>query len=530
MNSPYNSDAGLGAWLRKYVEDRRVRQVLMVVVALILIGTFALKAFSGAPAALEILAIEVCFIYASLVIITISVAVWPLDQGAESSSSTLRAQRNARGSLFFLIVLGVTVAMFAVNIVVPIWPTLMFETAYQELSQGLISLPEFFRKIPSSDQDGDDIVSDVSDPGSIFENGHIKNPRKLLQLLSHHSEAPIDQLDLRGIRHTAVIAARRVVFDAQSAIELGTTNLLIVTSEIQVKALPGQSAAIFAYRPEDIPPAPTNDTTGKNGSPAGKVTIVVLSKFVDGLPLVIDVRGQHGGEGPKGRQPSPQGQTEDRKDVNGRPLWTFGERSGDQLRARINSIGKIFLCQKIFDDECRKKEIDGNLSDEYISKLEKMKAFLEGCAEKKGRCNLEYCIDTDWDEVGQGQKGQPGLHGERGGKGGGPGDPGRLAIYRLMPNSDSDEQFASHFHWIDGHAVDHAPPSAMPGNGGPGGDGGEGAPAGRGLKADPLGLCRAGNAGQSGQRGPPGGPGPDGDNKKPGEAATVGLLTDLSSF
>jgi hypothetical protein len=530
MNSPEANDAGLGAWLRKYVEDRRVRQVLTVVVALVLIGTFSFKAFSGVPAALEILAIEVCFIYASLLIITTSVAVWPLDQNSKNSTSTLNAQRNARGSLVFLIVLGAALAFISVNVVSPIWPAILSEAAYQELRWGLISLPEYFSRVSSPDRTNDDIVSDVGDPGSLFENGRIQNLRKLLQILSQHPEAQIDQLDLRGIRHTAVIVAKKVIFDQLSAVELGRTNLLVLTVDIQVTASPTHGAAIFAYRPGEAPARRTGTATAADGLSAGKMTLVVLGKFVDGPPLILDLRGQRGGEGAKGVQPNPRDPRPNLERLNGSPSWTFGERSPAQIDKRIASIEKILECQKIANEQCKKEKLDDKLPPNSVSQLEQLKNSLQQCKDQKGHCSLEYCLQTTWNSDGKGFDGLPGLSGEPGAKGGSPGDAGRLAVYRLASNAETNVQFASHLRWLDSASVDHPPPAAAPGNGGQGGDGGQGGPGGLGYRADPLGLCPTGDAGSPGALGLPGPPGADGDGKDPGPAATIGVLADLSSF
>lgn len=530
MSPPGVSDGGLGDWIRKHVEDPRVRQLLMLVVALILIGTFALKAFKGLSAALEILLIEVCFIYVALILMTITVAVWPLNQDPKSASSALKSQRNARGSVLFLTVLGIVIATFAVNVVAPVWPALVFEIAYRELTWGLIGLPEFFRMAPSTpDQTNNAVALDVSDPGSFFEKGQFGDIRKVLRLMSQNQEVTISELDLHGIQRSAVIVARKIVFDTQSAIELGRTSLLIIASDVQVKALPTRGAAIFAYRPDHVLPPPTGGAlVGDNGAPAGNITIVILGEFAAGPQLLLDIRGQHGGEGPKGRQPDPQvpSQIRKRHRIQGSPSWTFGPRSPKQIDERIRLIDDLLRCRKSVTKDCVDQELV-DLDDESVAQLEKLKASLQQCKVQSQSCNLEYCIQTNWDQNGKGDDGEQGRPGNMGGKGGSPGDPGRLSIYRRASNSENDVKFASHFRWLDGAEVDKMPPPAIPGAGGPGSEGGQGAPGSSGFLADPLGLCRAGEPGKPGQTGLAGSVGPQGNDKEAGASALIGIMRDF---
>ncbi|MET3910003.1 NADH:ubiquinone oxidoreductase subunit 6 (subunit J) [Bradyrhizobium sp. S3.3.6] len=528
MNDAPMNDTGLAAWLRKNIENPLVRQALLVVVGLVLIGTFILKAFSGIAAALEVLGIEICFIYISLLVVTTTVAVWPLDQGTKNTSPMGRIRQSARGGILVLILLGLFISLYVVNVINPIWPSLRFEIAYQELRAGIITVDDFFHRIPLADRDGGDAVTDVSDPGAIFEDNHIVDLRKLLRMMSLHSQFVVTNLDLRGMRHTAVIAARKVVFDTQSVIQLARTNLLIIAGEIEVKAKPASGAAIFAYRSDDVPAVSINGA-GQNGASAGTVTIVVLSKFVDGPPLMIDVRGQSGGQGSRGLQPGPEASPKDKDEARGRPDWKFGERSSDQIKSRITTIDEVLECQNHYTENCKVKEISGNLGPEYILKLSNLKSFLQGCAEQKGRCNLEFCVDTDWESIGEGDNGSPGLTGGQGGKGGSPGDAGHLSIYGFKPNPETETQFGGHFHWINDTPVSQPSPEANPGKGGEGGTGGEGAPGGRGRKADPLGLCRAGNPGHIGVSGQPGPRGPDGDRKNSAARASIYLLPGLTS-
>jgi hypothetical protein len=514
VSSVEGGDAGLGAWLRKNVEDRRVRGVLAVVVALILIGIFALKAFSGPFAALQILAVEVCFVYAVLLIFVASVAVWPLDQGAsrERANAARRAQANARGNLLLLATIALVVTLFAVNVVAPIWPALVFEAAYQRYRWHISTLSQFFDETTFANSNHDDFVSDMRDPGALVEDGRIGDVRGLLQLVSRTAAISISTADYSGFRHTAVIAARKIVFDAQSAVRLGKTNLLIVAEDIEVKAIPKNGAAIFAYRPDEAPPPEGDD--GGNGRNAGTITLVILGKFGAGSqPLKVDLRGERGGTGSDGRQPGPDPGNDalDYQDKQGEPESKIGQPSDDYLDTSIQNIKRLLK--------------DNNLDEKSIANLGQAITTLEQC--KGQKCTMVYCLPPEkWEN---GLDGKVGAQGGVGGRGGAPGEAGRLEVYRLASDTENDKDFADHFQWLglDGGNVSSEPPPAAPGKGGQGGAGGVGGKGGLGSGPDPLGVCRRGVQGGQGKYGPIGPNGKGGPTKDPGPPARIGILQGL---
>src|SRR5260370_970106 len=115
---------------------------------------------------------------------------------------------------------------------------------------------------------------------------------------------------LRGERRTAVVASRGVVFKHAGSIEIGSSNLIILTHDLVVEARNASDASlphIFAFKPKD---APSNAglkerETGRTGEAAGNVTIVVLGSIQGPGKLSVDLRGQKGGKGADRLQPPP---------------------------------------------------------------------------------------------------------------------------------------------------------------------------------------------------------------------------------
>jgi hypothetical protein len=110
-----NLDQGLGSWIRRNIPDPRVRLLLLVILALLLLSNFIIRISSPGNVIIA-LGTLLLVAYASLVVITAAVAVYPQD-GTKKGAA---AQRNARGSLILLALISVSLALLVRYILTPV--------------------------------------------------------------------------------------------------------------------------------------------------------------------------------------------------------------------------------------------------------------------------------------------------------------------------------------------------------------------------------------------------------------------------
>ncbi len=319
-------------------------------------------------------------------------------------------------------------------------------------------------------------------------------------------------MDLRGERRTAVVASRRVVFKHAGSIEIGSSNLIILTHDLVVEARNASDASlphIFAFKPKD---APSNAglkerETGRTGEAAGNVTIVVLGSIQGPGKLSVDLRGQKGGKGADGLQPPPNeavgaSAVNKAKELN----WSFRKPTEAELIILQDNFAKELAAAKGNPDKTKK--IQAYLTD------------FNQCVRSAAPCKFMLCDDQGWDP--DGHDGPQGEKAGTGGKGGLSGASGKLSVYYLDAGSGQlISEIGSRLVWSDGNSIQNKQPRRERSEGGPPGEPGVGGPGGQGLPGDAVGACRAGKNGERGPSGEKVAGGEQGDEGEHGQAAIV---------
>jgi hypothetical protein len=179
---------------------------------------------------------------------------------------------------------------------------------------------------------GASTVQDLDVSQIKMSDDRIWDTRSFLRLFTR-DEITVGNIDIRNYRGDAVIAAREVVFDNFSSIRIGNKNLFVVASTLQL-ASGKDGIPIYAYAPDDVPSELGLEpgAEGRNGAPAGNVTIVVLDDTKGEGSLTLDLKGQRGGKGSRGLQPAPRLQAASLPPAAGRPKWSFRKPEDAELR------------------------------------------------------------------------------------------------------------------------------------------------------------------------------------------------------
>jgi hypothetical protein len=390
----------------------------------------------------------------------------------------------------------------------------LFEVTYVRLALGNISIQTFFDDLTSlAIISNDDGVIEYPSINALVASGSVRDARKLLRLIASRSEQRVPALDLRNIRYTGVIAARKVIFDDHTSVVIGSSNLVIIAEELVIEDTPDvERASILAYSPDDLPPQTRTapGSSGVDGLSAGSVTIIILGRTEGSGRLIIDLRGQQGGTGVDGSQHDPPPQAADRLPSPGRPRWSYRTPHSSELHS--------------FQELVVRSLARSDLDDESKDRIRQTGSSLAACASDSGLCKLLLCDEENWAIESRGNTGEKGGDGGDGGKGGRPGNAGQLEIYSL----DTQAVKTNYFQWLGGHRVDSVPPKGLVGDGGQPGRGASGGLGGLGLAGDPFGICPRGLAGENGPPGNPGRKGSPGDPERhPGVRATFASLGGL---
>ncbi|RKR43216.1 DDE family transposase [Paraburkholderia sp. BL17N1] len=253
------------------------------------------------------------------------------------------------------------------------------------------------------------------------------------------------------------------------------------------------------------------NSSPKNGAPAGILRIVALGGDATAGRLRIDAYGQIGSPGPNGDdgipwQPDEKPQA---KIISNRPTWSFRPYKPAEIGTALGQI----------DDVLQRK----NLSASERTKLLEAKHQIEACRAAGDGGKGEKCValrcdeDKDaWERDARGEPGKAGRTGQLGKPGGDSGQAGMVYI------STADKVIKDFFIWNDGTTpIDETP---APLEGAPGGLPGRTAAGGlgrRGAQADPLGACLVGQLGENGEQPPTPGIRASSGSRRTGQPATL---------
>jgi hypothetical protein len=517
-----SGDLGLGAWITRYVPDRRIRTILLVCVSVLLIASLAARIVGTIGSAVEILLLVLILFFCCLFMLVATVAVFPIDEKATEANvrAAERTQRNARVNLAVLSASLLCVACALYLFVVPIWDELRFNIEMQRLSWGLIDLNEFFLTAGTKDLAGESVsvdnMLDEDDHNLPFNNtGAVTDVPRLLRLIAQRRAAIVNgiiKLPSLPSGHVLILAAKSVRLSAKSVINIGSTSLVIIASDLEIEP----DASVVSFLPDDVP-SNAGLSYGKGGRPggdSGSLRIIVLNSINGSGKASIDLRGQQGGQGAPGAKPAPRPSADDKQIIAGRPQWVFRQLTDDELK-RVEAeldVERPYLMAS-----------EGGAQVDHLSS-----ASLARCEKNPVTCVAIVCAEDlkGWAAAAAGPPGDQGERGGKGGQGGDSGSAGTLSIFYLPTGSLTDETVDNHFEWVDHIAISSAPPSRPGGESGEGGKGGAGGAGGRGLAADPFGACPSGVAGNTGSEGLAGEPGGSGRSSV-GKAGTSIHLSPL---
>ena len=500
--NPIITDQGLGAWLRANIRDPRVQLPLFVTLALILIANLAIRLFGGVGAALEAAAFELLLFYTALLIVTASVAVFPVgDQRTpDKAEAAKRVQKNARGNFLLLLFVGALCASIAYFMIIPVWSTVVFNIQYQRFRFGMTTLEALLE--PSLYSSSNELTLDVDERQLPILNDLVADPQVLIRLVGRQATARIPpDLDITKFQHTAVIAANDLTFDETSSIKIGNSNLVIIAFNLHVINAHSLGPKIFAYDVEDVP---SNDglghgKQGRDGLPAGNLTIVLLGNYFDDGNLILDLRGQRGGPGARGLQPPPRPPADNLDQSPGRPKWSFRNPNPSEIKKYQKEFARLLS--------------DADVPEQTKQELRNNDLKFQRCISTGVGCVRPSCDDPDWPQLAKGQDGEPGANGETGGQGGRAGDSGLLRVFYRGGDNHLLDALRMHLVWANGSPITTAPPRRERSAGGPGGEAGLGGAGGLGRPADPFGACENGKPGKRGASGGAGSPGSQGEQE-----------------
>ena len=446
-------------FVKRNIKDNVLRTIFVGSIVFAVVGNLLYVLVGGSLSrALDVIAVLFAFVFAAILITTLSHAVQTIPAGAKDDKvARVRVvQTNAWKSFVGLLIIGFVLYGLAIAWRTS-WREMKFDFYSWRWSQRLATLSDVVNNVRANDQYGSELLSNevVTMPVEemyrlIGSNNVISRAeyKKVLKLMTNREVAEINGLITLRPRPSsvAIVAAKKIVLRRDAKLVYGSTDLLLMAYEFQFE----DGSVIQAFHPDDVPIA--SGSSAIDGANAGTLRLVSLGPYIGQGTLRINAFGQIGSEGPRGADGVPFGPSEwpkekDEKVVQIQPKFSVRQYEDEELQKAIKLIDSAIV--KLTLDDSRRGDLHLAKND-FVACLSAPK--------NAGACRAWRCDNIDkWIKDAKGVTGYKGRAGGSGVPGGKSGRGGEVYVSLV------DTRMQDHIKWDDGKDTDiNKIPNSLP--------------------------------------------------------------------